>query len=302
MRLGFFRLPEVGVAARKRVHKATCELALDYSRNDPDWGSQRGQPRRRRESSGRNVTSEGPEAYAFSELGDGFTLQAAAGATLGQVTVIMSSWACKTGNWTASNCVTTPGATFSQSITVNIYSVSDGVGTWTPATLLATTTPTFNIPYRPSSTPAQCGGDASVWFDKKDSACYHGLAVPISVNFSGSHLAIPVNNQLIVTVVYNTTDYGPHPIGQTACNLTSAGCPYDSLNISTDSNNGNYQRIGSVLDPNGIFVNYTLQGQSCSGAAAPGLALDAPCWAGFHPEIQVQVNTNAIRHTKGNAP
>jgi len=251
-----------------------------------------------------NVASEGPEAYAFSELGDGFTLgAAAAGATLSQVTVVMSSWACQTGNWTASNCVTTPGATFSQSITVNVYSVTGGAGTWAPGTSLATTTQTFNIPYRPSSTPAQCGGDASRWLNKKDGVCYHGLAVPISVNFSGSHLALPVNNKLIVTVAYNTTNYGPHPIGPTACNTTSAGCPYDSLNISTDSNGGIF--TGLPLDLNGIFVNYTLPNTSCTGTAGPGLALDVaatPCWDGFHPEIQVQVNTNATHHTKGNGP
>jgi uncharacterized membrane protein len=60
-----------------------------------------------------NVASEGPEAYAFSELGDGLALTANTG-TLGQVTVIMSSWACQSGNWYSGNCVTTPGATFSQ--------------------------------------------------------------------------------------------------------------------------------------------------------------------------------------------
>jgi hypothetical protein len=248
-----------------------------------------------------NVASEGPEAYAFSELGDGFTL-AGTGGTLGQVIVVMSSWACQTGNWFSGNCVTANGATFSQSITINIYGVTTG-----PVIngLLATITQTFNLPYRPSSTPALCGGDGQRWYDSKDKTCYHGLAVPISVNFSGQHIAIPINNQLIVTVAYNTTDFGPSPIGQTACNSTSAGCPYDSLNISTDGSGstGLNGGVGSVLDANGIFVNYTLPNTSCNGTAVIGsVALDTPCWTGYHPEIQVQANANATHHPKGNGP
>ena len=245
-----------------------------------------------------NVASEGPEAYAFSELGDGLNVVAeAGGATLGQVTVVMSSWAYQSGNWTA-GCVTGSGATFSQPITITVYNVSGNVGTWTPVSALATVTQTFNIPYRPSSDPVKC--DATAWFNKKDGNCYHGLAVPISVNLSGQHIAIPADNRIIVTVAYNTTHYGPVPVGESAaCYTSSSGCPYDSLNISTDGNGG---ITGSVLDTNGIFVNYTSAGSSCSGSATPGLRLDTGCWAGFHPEIQVQANTNATHHPKGNGP
>jgi hypothetical protein len=164
-----------------------------------------------------NVTSEGPEAYAFAELGDGLGLTATG--TISQVTVIMSSWACQSGSWTdnypngttGNICVTATGATFSQAITVNIYSVTDAFSTVygtnepTPLALLATTTQTFNIPYRPSSTPAQCGNDPQRWYNSKDKTCYHGLAAPISVNFSGSHVAIPVDHRVIVTVAFNTT-------------------------------------------------------------------------------------------------
>jgi hypothetical protein len=253
-----------------------------------------------------NVSSEGPEAYAFSELGDGFTLQNATGGTLGQVTVVMSSWACQTGNWTASNCVTASGATFSQPITVNVYAESKQSGVETVGILLATVTQTFNIPYRPSSDPSKCPADyagSSRWYNSKDKACYHGFAVPISVNFSGSHVLVPTNNRVIVTVAYNTTHYGPVPVRESAaCYTASGGCPYDSLNISTDSNDGVYQVIGAAVDPDGIFVNYTSPGNSCSGTAAPGLALDGECWAGYHPEIQVQANVNATHHIKGNGP
>jgi len=251
-----------------------------------------------------NVASYGPEAYAFSELGDGFNILGATGGTLGQVTVVLSSWGCQSGTW-VSNCVTATGATFSQSVTLNVYAESLQGGVPTPGIKLASITQTFNIPYRPSSDPAKCHGDTQTWFNKKDGNCYHGFATPISVNFSGMHIPIPASNTLIVTVAYNTTHYGPVPVGESAaCYTASGGCPYDSLNISTDSNDFNYQAIGTVLDLDGIFVNYTLPGNSCTGTAAPGLALDTSsgCWTGFHPEIQVQANTNATHHTKGNGP
>lgn len=234
-----------------------------------------------------NVASEGPEAYAFSELGDGLNLVAEPeGSTLSHVTVILSSWGCESGHWYSGDCVTTPDATFTQPITVNLYSEIEPGGIPTVDALLATTTQTFSLPYRPSFDPVKCAGGR--WYNKKDKTCYNGFAVPITVDFSSFHLALPL--KVIVTVAYNTTHYGPSPIGESvACFTSSAGCAYDSLNISTDSNGGIYQAIGSVLDPNGIFVNYILPNNSCSGTAAPGLKLDTPCWAGFHPEIQVVV-------------
>src|SRR5579872_3790465 len=75
-----------------------------------------------------NVASEGPEAYAFAELGDGLGLAGAAGGTLSQVTVVLSSWGCQTGNWYSGTCTTAPGATFSQPITVKVYETVPGPG------------------------------------------------------------------------------------------------------------------------------------------------------------------------------
>jgi hypothetical protein len=241
-----------------------------------------------------NVASEGPEAYAFSELGDGLNLDGPAGRRLRQVSVVLSSWGCKTGNWyTPSSCVTPKGATFTQPITVNIYAVAPGL---TAGSLLATTTRTFKLPYRPSSDSVHCV-DGQTWYSSSDKTCYHGIAVPITVDFSSLNIALP--GQIIVTVAFNSTHYGPSPVGESAaCFATSAGCPYDSLNISTDSNGGSYTAIGSVLDPNSIFVNYTLPNTSCSGTALPGLALDAGCWAGYHPMIQVVAAKNDHEHDR----
>ena len=249
-----------------------------------------------------NVASEGPEAYAFSELGDAIALTTASG-TIGQVTVVMSSWACQNGNWTASNCITTAGATFSQPLTINIYSVAGNPPTL--GTLLASLTQTFNIPYRPSSDPSKCPADYagySRWFNSKDKNCYHGFAVPVTVNFSGMHVAIPSDGKVIVTVSFNTSHFGPHPLGEnTACFGTSAGCPYDSLNIGTDTTAG--FSVSSPLDPQGLMVNYTLPNNSCTGTIGTlVLTDDTGCWDGYHPEIQVQANTNSTGNKKGQTP
>lgn len=251
-----------------------------------------------------NVASEGPESYAFSQLGDGLNLAGPEGRKLDQVSVVLSSWACQTGNWYTATCVTTSGATFPVPITVKIYEVALGpvVAGEQAGSLLATITQTFDLPYRPSSDLTNCkdGG----WYDSKTETCYGGLAVPITVDLSSLDVVLP--SQIIVGVEYDTTHYGPHPLGaSTTCQTTTEGCFYDSLNISTDSNGGFYRAIGAVLDVDGIFVNYTLPVESCTGSATTGVfALDASpgCWTGYHPEIQVTAhkkeNEKAFSHGK----
>ena len=240
-----------------------------------------------------SVASEGPEAYAFSEIGDGFTLAGPAGSMLGKITVIMDSWGCQTGRWNTADCVTTPGATFSQPLTINVYSVTGGPGTWAPLAKLASLTQTFDIPYRPSFDPVNCplpgpdGPNDGEWFSTVDNSCHHGIAAPIAIDFSGFQLTLPP--QIIVTVSYNTSTAGPSPIGTGApCYSSSGGCPYDSLNVSTDTMTGTYNFIGAPLDPNSIFFNYISPANTCSGHGPTGvLALDLGCWAGYHPEIRV---------------
>jgi len=51
--------------------------------------------------------------------------------------------------------VTTPGATFSQAITLNLYNVGSGGSV---GSQIATKTQTFNIPYRPSTSASCTGG------------------------------------------------------------------------------------------------------------------------------------------------
>jgi hypothetical protein len=227
-----------------------------------------------------NVKSEGLEADGLAELGDALSLTGPVGA-LHQVTVVLSSWACQSGGVYAGNCASNPGATFNQSVTMNIYAVGDP-GTLTPGTPLATLTDTFSIPYRPTAaTPAQCNGDVTAWYNSKDQKCYHGIAAPITFNFTNQHIALP--QQVIVTVAYNTTHYGPHPIGESAA-CFKTGCPYDSLNISTDtdSSDGNFVLVGGTLNTTGIVARN-----------AGGFEI-FPEASNLHPEIQISGNQNGV--------
>ncbi len=71
-------------------------------------------------------------------------------------------------------------------------------------------------------------GNAGKWYD--GTACVNGKAANITFDFSSQNLTLP--DTVVYGISYNTTSYGPSPIGTGAsCYSTAAGCPYDSLNI-----------------------------------------------------------------------
>jgi hypothetical protein len=268
-------------------------------------------------------TSAGAEAVSFAELGDGLNLTASAG-TIGQVTVVLNSWACQSGGVYAGNCVSGPGASFEQPITINIYSVTYNGDVPGPLKKLGSITKTFAIPYRPTSNPTLCPASAATfglvrWYDSADKSCYYAINQAVTVDFTPDKIAIPVGSyaapalgypvtttvagaRIIVTVAYNTSDAGPEPLGDnTACHSTTEGCPYDSLNIAVAGvgPTGLANGVGAFLDWNGIFVNYTNPANSCSGEIATGeLLLDTsattPCWSGLHPLIEVQATPGTV--------
>lgn len=220
-----------------------------------------------------NVPSVAFEATGTSEFGGQVSF---AGTTRNDpaVTVLMSSWGCQTGHWTTGDCATTPGATFSEPITLNIYNVN---GDNSPGSLVKSVTQTFNIPYRPSASPSCTGADAGKWFD--GTTCFNGFAAPISFNLTGTTLP----NKAIVSVAYNTSDYGYSPIGRaTACSATPAGCGYDSLNVGT----AGAPTTGTQPVPNDAYQD-TLY-DSCSNGAISPFGIDSGCWGGFQPAIKVE--------------
>lgn len=270
-----------------------------------------------------DATSVGPEAYAFEELGDGLNLALSRG-NIGKVTVVMNSWGCQSGNWYSGNCVSAPGSTFQQPITINIYSVTYNGDVPAVVAKLGAVTETFSIPYRPSSNTTMCPASAATfnivrWYDSATRSCYYAINRAITVDFSSDKISIPAGSytapelgypvttavagaRIVVTVAFNTSDYGPEPIGHSAaCYSTTQGCPYDSLNIATEGvgPTGLIDGVGAFLDWNGIFVNWTSDANACPGNTTAGMvALDTsastPCWSGLHPWIEVQATPGAF--------
>jgi len=160
-----------------------------------------------------NMPSYGPAAYSFGTIGDQITLGGTA-RSLSNVTITLSSWACQTGTWQDQSCATQPGATFSQPMTLSIYNVNqDG----TKGAHIATSSQTFDVPYRPSAS-AKCltledsnhvvrpGG----WYQPSSKTCKNGLANDVTFSFSG----VKLPDSVVYEISYPT------------------GGPADSLNVA----------------------------------------------------------------------
>lgn len=194
-----------------------------------------------------NLASQSYEATATAEFGNQITFGGTA-RVLNDVTVQMSSWGCQSGNWSTyatAPCVTAPGATFTEPITLNIYSVgpANAYGPSTPGGLIISDTQTFAIPYRPSADTqyaTDCAAEAAAedepvsdfagtWYDSQLDKCFNGYLTPITFTFG--HIVIP--NTIIYGIAYNTSDMGFEPYGDsTACHSSPGGCGYDSLNVA----------------------------------------------------------------------
>jgi len=167
-----------------------------------------------------SVASVGVEAYSFNEVGNEVVLNRSD--VVKSVSVTMVDWACQSGDWTATTgpCVTTPGSTFAVPITLTLYRSShvNHDGARVPGTVIKTVTRTFQIKYRPSSTPAQCSDDAGLYMGR-DGVCHHGF---------DQNIRFPVNvklpNVLVWGVSYNSDNSGPNP-------LHGTNAPTDSLNV-----------------------------------------------------------------------
>jgi len=229
-----------------------------------------------------NLPSVGAEAYAFNEFGNQVVFAGTARA-LSNVVVVTSSWACQTGHWYSGDCATTPGATYNMPITLNIYNVgTDGTSV---GSLITSKTTTFAIPYRPSADPRCSGGR---WYSTADSTCYNGFASTITFDFSSDNVTLP--DKVIYGIQYNTSHYGPNPIGESApCYTSSGGCFYDSLNIALSADSD----VSTGYDPypDTVYQNSPYGSQYCDGGLAGQgtFRLDSPttpCWTNLVPAVQ----------------
>jgi hypothetical protein len=205
----------------------------------------------------------------------------------------MSSWGCEFGHWTTADCSTTPGATFDIPITLNIYNVGSGS---TPGSLITTKTETFAIPYRPSTDTVNCIDGA--WYDASSDSCFNGKAVNITFTFDGT---VVLPDSIVYGVSYNTSNYGPSPIGPAACSPTPQGCPYDSLNVGLNHESGT--SVGTDVNPDGVFWNTETAGYySDGGTGGVNTFREDTNWTGYVPAVKftaTSVATNASDCKKG---
>jgi hypothetical protein len=239
-----------------------------------------------------NLPSIGFEATQAAQFGNEISLTRSAKAA--NVVVTMDSWGCQSGSWTDDTCSTTPGSTFSEPITLNIFRApatnpttqADTPGNGVPGTLITSVTKTFAIPYRPSANNTKCIGDElGNWFDSKNGECFPGMATNVTFNLTSLHVTLP--KTFVFGIAYNTSDYGAAPYGDaTACHSTSEGCGYDSLNVGLSQDPDNLNK-GSNPYPGYVWWNTQTTANYCdSGAAGTGtFRIDSPstaaCWGVF---------------------
>jgi hypothetical protein len=237
-----------------------------------------------------NVPSVGFEATSASEFGGQLGLDGNKREDP-KITVLMSSWACKSGTWNAKNCITNPGSTFTHPVTLNVYKVNDddSVGD-----KIASETKTFTMPYRPTADDGtNCkdanGNPTGAWYDGE--ACNNGKAFPISFKLDG----VTLPDDVIIGVAYNTSHHGYAPIGETACNTTPQGCPYDSLNVGTNPTPTKGEAQPTADD---AYYNTSFAGFYCDGGTGGSgtFRLDEGCWTGFLPAIRVQAEGGGRHH------
>jgi len=229
-----------------------------------------------------NVPSQAYEATQTSEFGDEISL--AGSSSLANVTIGLSDWAVAStyldGSGNAlpayssiASSLSTAG--FTVPLTVNIYSVNNAGSTPAAGALLGSVTTNTLVAWRPEgvANPAN-PSDTSGWI-AADGNYYHGLYTTASFNFSGQNIVLP--NQVIVTLAFNTTNYGANPTGVVA--------PYDSLNFALGSA---APSVGSEVNPGTVFLNSSSPGQYNEGGAnGSGALVQDTGWTGYVPAIEV---------------
>jgi hypothetical protein len=204
-----------------------------------------------------NVVSRAFQATQTTEFGDQITF-ASGPRELGSASVVFSSWACQTGTTGAGgNCMSTPGATFTHPITLNLYEVDAAAPTGVGA-LITSVTQDVAVPYRPSADPA-CAANGG-WGSPD---CFNGFAFTVEFDLSGA----TVPDEIIFSIAFNTGTYGNPPLGVTG--------PYDSLNVGLVPTSVP-PVTGTDADANVVFANTpappisTLGFRAQTGGTDPG--------------------------------
>ena len=240
-----------------------------------------------------NIPSVGGQAYQFGQIGNEITLSRVG--KLASVVVTMSTWGCQSGGWSTANCTTTPGAKFTEPITLNIYHApatdpftqTDLPGYGLPGSVIASVTKTFSIPYRPSMNATKCSGASpydglGAWFDSANETCFAGMMTSITFNVGSLGISLP--KTFVYGIAYNTSSFGAAPYGTgTACFSTPQGCGYDSLNVALSNDPANLN-VGTDTYPGTLWWDTSTAGNYCDGglAGTGTFRIDSPsttpCW------------------------
>jgi hypothetical protein len=217
-----------------------------------------------------NLVSQAFEATQTSEFG-GQVEFAGTARKSPTVVVAMSSWACQNLQGGAS-CVTPKRASFVWPITLNVYEVGAGNE---PGSKLASVTQNVAVPYRPSAnkrcpvTPEGVVG----WSNN----CWSGKAFTVKFTLP----AIELPSTAILSIAYNTTDYGYTP-------THTADVGEDSLNVGLTEAGEPFVPIGSAPLADDAYINSVTAGNYCANEAAVGtFALSEGCWTGYQPSFKV---------------
>ncbi len=240
-----------------------------------------------------NFASLGYECCQVSEFGGQVGFPAKTARRNPTVEVVMSSWACQQGGAEDNTCKKTSAAKFKEEVTLNVY---EAVGNMVGAKV-GSQTRTFEMPYRPSASPkCTTGGGKGGWYDAAEATCYHGKAFPIIFKLTGADaLPAPKNvfvlpeSNAIVSLAYNTSDYGAKPQRPQPCNSESQGCPYDSLNVAVTSAPATPPSVGTWPEKEEVFIASTYSALFCPPATASGnFEPSGKCWNEEQPVIKVK--------------
>jgi hypothetical protein len=229
----------------------------------------------------KNMSSVGFEATSTAEFGGEVGLPPLTARKNPSIIVGMSTWACQSGTWSDNNCKSAAGSKFLQPVTLNVYEVGPGD---TVGSQLASTTTTFEMPYRPSASKHCTTGTAKGGYAPP--ACFHGKLFKITFKLPG--VVLPPE-KMIVSVAYNTSNYGANPKGTQPCNATVAGCPYDSLNVAVTE--GTTPTTGTYPDSEEVDVNSQWNEMYCGNAAPVGtFAPSGKCWLNEQPVFEIKAS------------
>ena len=238
------------------------------------------------------------QATQATEIGNQIQFATGTSRTLNNVKITMESFGCGTsGGWSTADCVTTPGATFNQAITLNLY---NAVGN-TVGSQITSVTQIVPLKYRPSYDSVHCPANLDPngygkWWD--GTACNNSIATDATISLG----AVTVPNNVIYGIEIRTSGYGDPALGGglgygNPCNAASNGCPYDSLNVALSLDPTDVT-VGSDPLQNGIYWNTSTAANYCDLGTPGGsgtFRFDGGCWGDQPPYASSPYDVPAVQ-------